>query len=242
MLKIKFLKLLDYILSKKNLKAEEKRHIEAIKKDETQLPENISTDLLIKKLDLITIKGITDEEGYFKEFINTIKNSKQESQTEIFYLLKEKQVSCLHKLKSTETWEWLGGEDLLIYIFEKDKISEVVLNTNNTICEIPVNTLFGAKLISNSDKNFSLVTCRCVPGFLPEYYQNPTSEELNYFFKVYPNYKNIITELMPETILKTSKKTNNIIQPIFQFFTCCIGMKKNKEEQIPLIDSSKNNR
>lgn len=235
MLKIKFLKILDEILSREYLKGEERKLINIIREESTQLPEKVSTNIVIEKLGLMMIKGITDEDGYFKEFINTINNDSQESQTEIFYLLKDKQVSCLHKLQTTETWQWLGGEDLSIYIHENGIISEIILNADNATHVIPANTLFGAKLTSNSQENFSLVTCKCIPGFLPEHYQNPTSEDLKKLLSI-PGYKQVIEELTP----KVSKK-NNIIVSILQFFTCCIGVKKN-EEQTPLINTSQNNR
>ena len=96
---IDFFKKLDKITLNQNLKAE----IEILKsslkdKDPSEI---ISADILIKELGLITIKGITDEDGYFKEFVNTIYNDHQESQTEIVYLLKGKQVSCIHMLYTT---------------------------------------------------------------------------------------------------------------------------------------------
>lgn len=234
MKKKEFLTLLDEILAREYLKEEEKACIKTIKKNATELPEKISTDILIEKLGLITIKGITDEDGYFKEFINTINNENLESQTEIFYLLIGKQVSCLHKLQTTETWQWLGGEDLSIYSYENGIISEVILNADYATHKIPANTLFGARLTSNNEENFSLVTCKCIPGFLPKHYQNPTSEELKKLLSI-PDYKQVIEELTP----KVSKK-NNIFLSIFQFFTCCIGVKKNGE-QAPLINTPQNN-
>lgn len=232
MLKIEFLEILNKIYTREFLKEEERKLINTIRENGSQLPEKITTDVLIEKLGLVIIKGVTDEDGYFKEFINTINNDiQEESQTEIFYLLKGKQVSCLHKLQTTETWQWLGGDDLLIYILKNNKIFEILLNSDNPTHEIPANTLFGAKLTSNSEENFSLVTCKCVPGFLLEHYQNPTSEELEKFLRI-PEYKQVVEELTP----KVSKK-NNIILSIFQFFTCCIGVKKT-EEQTLLIDPS----
>ncbi|TLY48590.1 MAG: cupin domain-containing protein [Gammaproteobacteria bacterium] len=239
MLKKDFLKILDEILSRKYLKEEEKNRLEAIKESEKQLPEEIFTDQLITKLDLITIKGVTDEDGYFKEFINTIDDNGQESQTEIFYLLKEKQVSCLHKLNTTETWRWLEGEDLSLYVFIKDKMSEIVLNAANPFYTIPKNTLFGAKLKSNTNENFVLVTCKCVPGFILEHYQNPTSEDLKKFLSV-PSYEQVIKELTP-----TKKSDGIFIQPFIQFiqfFKCCIGVKQmnQSENQALLIDPSQN--
>lgn len=233
MLKTEFLKILDNVLNREHLKEEERKLIKTLKKNATQFPDKISTDILIEKLGLQDLSKVTDEKGYFKEFINTnnLENGEIESQTEIFYLLAGKQVSCLHKLQTTETWQWLGGKELSIYIHENGIISEIILNTDNATQVIPANTLFGAKLTSNNEENFSLVTCKCVPGFLPEHYQNPTDNDLKKLLNI-PGYKKIIEELTP----KISKK-NNIFSPIFQFFTCCIGVKQS-EEQTLLIDPS----
>lgn len=231
--KTKFLEILNQIFqSKANLLLtdEKKRFEETIKNIE--LFDQITADRLIKHLGLITIKGITDEDGYFKEFVNTIKNDEIESQTEIFYLLKGKQVSCLHTLDTVETWRWLGGDDVLIFILEKDKISQICLNANNLICTIPKNTLFGAKLASNNNENFVWVTCTCKPGFVPEYYKNPSSEELDFFTKTHPNYDQIIKELTP----KNSSK--NIMQSIIQFFSCCSKDRQQNGEQTPLISQT----
>src|ERR1043165_2598853 len=150
--KTKFLEILNKILSNGNLVKKEKEHLESIKETADLLPEEILVDLLIEKLGLITIKGVTDEDGYFKEFVNTINNNEQESQTEIFYLLKGKQVSCLHTLDTTETWNWHGGKEIYIFIFKKDqKPEKITLNETNPIYTIEKNTLFGAKIATLRD-------------------------------------------------------------------------------------------
>ena len=237
--KIKFLQILDKILLNKNLIEKEKGRLVAIKQNCNELPEEISSDLLIEKLDLITIKGVTDEDGYFKEFVNTTDNMERESQTEIFYLLKGKQVSCLHALETTETWNWLGGKEISIFKFKNQELEEITLNETNLSHTIEKDILFGAKLTNSIEENdFAIVTCLCKPGFVPKYYKNPSPEELSNLFKTYPNYEEIINELTP----KTSNTKKNIWQSIFQFFTCCIGIKKNEDEQIdPLINSIQNN-
>lgn len=232
-----FLAVLDQILTNENLLEKEKNIIENIKKNHNDLPKKITADIIIYQLGLITIKGVTDEDGYFKEFVNTIKDAETESQTDIFYLLKEKQVSCLHALETTETWKWLGGDDILVFILEKNKISEIRLNHENITCTIPENTFFGAKLSSNNNENFSWVTCTCKPGFIPQYYRNPSPEELADFFKTYPDYKQIITELSP----KISKNNNSIVQPIIQFFNCCTDIKQTEEQKPLIINQPQNN-
>ncbi len=259
MLKIRFLEILDEILSRKYLKEEERIHIESIKENATQLPEKISTDILIEKFGLITIKGVTSEDGYFKEFINTKNNENLESQTEIFYLLKGKQVSCLHALETTETWTWLGGKEISIYILNDQQPMEVItLNKDHLQHTIEKGTVFGAKIKDlTNDNDFVIVTCLCKPGFdVEKHYKEPSLEKINDFCAIYPKDSEVIRELTsknnenlceihPNTseVIEavTSKNNKTLIQSLIQFFTCCIGVKKN-EEQAPLINTSQNNR
>lgn len=238
--KINFLEKLNQILLNENLVEKEKERLERVIKHSDLLPEDISANILIEKLDLETIKGVTDEDGYYREFVNTIDNEDQESQTEIFYMLKSKQVSCLHALNTFETWHWLGGEDVLIFIFNKNNVSEIRLNADMPKYTIPANTIFGAKLFSNDSENLSWITCKCIPGFVPELYKNPSPEDLECLFETYPHYKQVIKELTPE-----NSKNNSIKRSLIHFFTCCfscIGIKKIEEhEQTPLINPPRNN-
>ncbi|MDD4892940.1 MAG: cupin domain-containing protein [Candidatus Rickettsiella isopodorum] len=200
--------------------------------------DEITAERLIKHLDLKTIKGITDEDGYFKEFVNTIVKNERESQTEIFYLLKGKQVSCLHSLDTTETWHWLDGKEISIFIFKAQGLEKINLSEKNPLHTIDKNTLFGAKITNLRDDNdYALVTCLCKPGFVPKHYCNPSKEEIYTLLKTYPEENQTIQELTP----KISTTNKNIFQSIFKIFTCCIGVKKN-EEQTPLINPSQTNR
>lgn len=236
--KNEFLKILEQILSNRVLLEEEKQRLKNINENQDLLNEHeqITAEVLINKLDLKNINTVTEEDGYFKEFVNTIDNNEQENQTEIFYLLKGKQVSCLHILDTTETWRWLGGKEISIFIFKKQELEKITLNETNPCHTIEKGTLFGAKISNLEDDNdFSIVTCLCKPGFvLKEHYKTPSKEEVDILFK---NYPELIKELTP----KISNSNKNVFQSIIQFFTCCIGVKKN-EEQAPLINSSHNSR
>lgn len=240
MLKIKFLEILNKILTKEYLKEEVRMLINIIIENEIQLPEEISTNILIEKLGLTDLSKVTDEKGYFKEIINTnnLENGEIESQTEIFYLLKGNQVSCLHSLDTTETWNWIGGKDISIYCFNKQgSVETITLNESYSEHTIEKNTLFGAKIANFIDENdFGIVTCLCKPGFVAEaHYSRPSSHDINILVKAHPQLKSIIEELTPII----SKNKNNIIQSILQFFTCCIGVKQSEEETL-LINSSRN--
>lgn len=168
----------------------------------------ISADLLIKELALRPLSEVTDEGGFFIEFLKNL----EPSQTEIYYLMKEKQISCWHSLDTNETWEWVGGCDVLIFTLSENGVKEIVLNKKNPLFTIKAGTLFGAKnnITKNSD-DFGLVICACKPGFIPDYYKNPSPQELkklNEFYKQYLSLEiewkrkaAIIKELMPDKIL-----------------------------------------
>ncbi len=235
--KTDFLKILDQLLSNQNLLEKEKQRFKNIREKRAPLNEEITAAMLIDVLNLVNLNTVTDEDGYFKEFVKVIDQEGTITETEIFYLLKDKQVSCLHKLKTTETWYWLAGNPLFLFIFSENQVFEIILNADNPTYTISENTLFGAKIVSNNDGNFSWVTCKCTPGFVSEFYQNPSPNELNTLFKTYPDHQQIIHELTPKN--KKLNASKNILQSIFQFFTCCIGVKKN-EEQKSLINSPDN--
>lgn len=234
--KIKFLEILEKIISE-NKTLKEKECLENIKKDIFSSNEEITAVELIKKLDLIHLNTVTNEDGYFREFINTIDNNEQESQTEIFYLLKGKQVSCLHSLDITETWRWIGGKEISIFIFKEKKPEKIILNESNPSTIIEKGALFGAKINNLEDDNeFVLVTCLCNPGFVPEHYKKPSLKELDSLLKTYPSYKQVIKELAPEI-----SKSNNITPLIARFFPCCINIKKKEDKQIEsLLDPLQN--
>ncbi|MFZ0219082.1 MAG: cupin domain-containing protein [Candidatus Aquirickettsiella sp.] len=228
-----FLNKLDQIFINENLLEKEKNYIKNIKENEDQLPNQITADVLIARLGLITIKGITDEDGYFKEFINTIDKDEIESQTEIFYLLKGKQVSCWHSLKVTETWNWLGGKEISLFIVTGQEIKEVLLNETNSSFTIAERTLFGAKITNPTDNNnFGWVTCLCKPGFEREKYINPTSKEIGNLTQTYPERNALIHELTPKT--SDNNKTKRSIFQYFRSFCCNNGEQNN--EQTPLIN------
>jgi predicted cupin superfamily sugar epimerase len=237
--KINFLAILDQILSNENLLEEEKTRIENIKENKKELPEKLTANRLIKHLDLITIKGVTDEDGYFKEFVKIIDQEGTITETEIFYLLKEKQVSCLHSLDTTETWRWLGGKEISIFIFTKQEAKEIILSETNPSHTIEKGTLFGAKITNLTDDNdFGMVTCKCTPGFVLEHYKSPSKEEIDTLSKTYPNHGQIIKELTPN-ISNTSK---NLMQSIMSLFSCCTSLEKSEEQTPLIIASTQNNR
>lgn len=226
--KVKFLEIVQQVYKNKNLKNEEKKLFEKIINNEDQLLEEVTAETLIKGLGLIDIKTITNEEGHFKEFVNTINDNEIKSETKIFYLLKDKQVSCLHALNTTETWTWLAGNAISLFVNTKQELKEIILNKNNPSFTIEKGSIFGAKITASKNNDFGLVICHCEPGFEKEHYINPTSEQIDNLYKSYPKYNTVIDELKP----KIPEKNKN-------FFTHR-GKTEKIEEQTPLINSPKN--
>lgn len=256
MLRKEFLNTVQEIINSK--KEEEEKRYEKIIEHMSLLSkcEKITGDILEKELALKELPTVINEEGYFKEFIKITDQKGTITETEIFYLLKGKQVSCLHTLETTETWTWLGGEEISLFVATEQEFKPIILNKNNSTYIIEKGTLFGAKINNHkNDNDFGLVTCLCKPGFIPKHYSNPTLKELDSLKKKYPEYKSVIDELTPkefknpnnmnkatssdESIYNNSK--NNFIRSAFLFCAQCIGIKKN-EEQTPLINSPQNNR
>lgn len=251
--KLEILNRLNEIIESKEI--EEKNRLERIIKYINPLNEHkkITAKILINELYLEKIT--TNEDGYYREFVNTIKDTNVESQTEIFYLLETNQVSCLHSLKTTETWTWLGGVPISIFIFKNFELEKITLNKTKPIYTIEEGLLFGAKLNDlNDDNDFGLVTCLCKPGFVPEHYSNPTADELK---KLQDKYGSIIDELTPKILKKPiytdesissdapiyKNPKNNFMQSMLSLFTSCIRVKKNEnEEETSLINLPQNNR
>ncbi|KAF5282953.1 hypothetical protein FQR65_LT14153 [Abscondita terminalis] len=220
MLREEFSNVVEKIIDPKT--EEEKKRVEKIIKYINLLNEDekITAEILEEKWDLKKLNSVTNEDGYFKEFVKISDQEGTVTETEIFYLLKGKQVSCLHTLETTETWTWLGGEEISLFISTKQELKEIILNENNSTYCIEKGTLFGAKINNQkNDNDFGLVTCLCKPGFLPEHYKNPSPEEINNLCITYPNHEQVIKMLAPE-----SKNSKNFIQSLFQFFICCIDL------------------
>ena len=114
------------------------------------------------------------EGGYYAEtyrssetILNKIGNLRNTS-TAIYFLLKDNDVSHLHRIQSDELWFFHQGEPLEILYIQDGKVSSIVLGNNLLNGEvpqamIPSNVWFGSKLKNN--KGYALVSCTVAPGF-----------------------------------------------------------------------------
>lgn len=116
--------------------------------------------------------------------------------TSIYFLLKGKEVSHLHRIKSDEIWAFHAGGALNIHVISPDGNYEVLklgLNVENDEKPqqiVKAGSWFGATLSNGSA--YSLVGCMVAPGFDFADFELAKRKEL---IALYPDYQNIIMEL-----------------------------------------------
>lgn len=174
------------------------------------------------------------EGGFYHEFIRT------DDQTVIFYLLPKNAISGWHSLKNTkEEIKLILGEELIIEKIAADgiwKSKEKVKRNENVIIEkSEVSDEFGVWFGIYTHGEYGLVTCKCTGPFEFNKFKIVDKESLNKFHTRNPEHKYIIDKLTPENL----KEKTNFLRSLFQFFTCCTGVKQS-EEQTLLIDPSQN--
>jgi uncharacterized protein len=170
--------------------------------------EKLTASDIISLLNLQELDTVTDEDGYFTEFVNTnvqtegVNPQLQNTRTKIFYLMNKEQVSCLHILDIEEKWQWIQGSAVSLYLFHENSIKAVTLDEKTQEYTIPKNTLFAAKNVDIT--NFSLVTCECRPGFHPQHYKIPSNDQLKDLFLHHQNDLAIakLLKLLTPRILK----------------------------------------
>ena len=99
--------------------------------------------------------------------------------TSIHYLLSGKDFSSWHRIKSDETWFFHLGCDVLIHLFDENKLLQTIqlgLESKNLQTTIPANTWFSAKPLSA--ESFCLVSCAVAPGFEFSDFEIAQREEL----------------------------------------------------------------
>lgn len=160
-------------------------------------------DYWIEKLNL----ELHPEGGYFREVyrsdeniaMNALSNrynGNRSFSTSIYFLLKGKQISRFHRIKSDETWHFYQGTTLKLFVLGKDgTLTTRLLGNNfeegeNLQFTIPRNNWFGGKVV---DKNsFSLLGCTIAPGFHFDDFELGEKQKL---MEKFPNHVNLIEEL-----------------------------------------------
>jgi len=159
-------------------------------------------DFYIERLKLIP----HPEGGYYREVYRSeemIKNNALPGyyngdrffSTSIYFLLKGKQKSNLHKLKSDEIWHFYNGSPLKLYIInKKGELSGIKLGRNAGKGEmfqyiIEKGQWFCAEVIDK--KSYSLIGCTVSPGFDFSDFELGKRKKL---IKIFPGYKKLIND------------------------------------------------
>jgi len=120
--------------------------------------------------------------------------------TSIYFLLKGRDISRFHRLKSDETWHFHTGSSLTIHVISpKGKYSEIKLGCDPKKKQalqytVSRNHWFGATV--HNPKGFSLVGCTVSPGFDFADFELADQEEL---LARFPHLARIIRKLTTQT-------------------------------------------
>jgi uncharacterized protein len=150
------------------------------------------------------------EGGFYKSTfssnvtISGVGNIREDNQrklfTSIYFLLRSKDISHFHRLKSDELWYYHGGSSLTIHVIdESGEYKEMKLGLNIEEGEVPQvlvskNTIFGSSLME--EDTFSLVGCMVSPGFDFEDFELFSQNEL---LELYPQHEEIIRKMAYES-------------------------------------------
>ena len=131
----------------------------------------MNKETIIKKLAL----SPHPEGGWYREFyknnaVGKFKTNEKVASTQIYYLMSTDSFSHLHRLTSSEIWNFHFGSSVNIHFLDIGRVNThklgLDLNKNELPCIIcPEDTWFAAEPIANSDFDFSLVSCNVSPGF-----------------------------------------------------------------------------
>jgi uncharacterized protein len=88
--------------------------------------------------------------------------------TAIYFLLRSRDRSLFHRIKSDELWHFHAGTSLSLYVLYNHALSIYKLGPNPEKGEslqvvIPANSWFGAKV--NDENSYTLSGCTVAPGF-----------------------------------------------------------------------------
>lgn len=116
--------------------------------------------------------------------------------TAIYYLLRGKEKSHLHRIQSDEIWFFHIGEPVEIFWIEKGEIQKAVLGNRIDRGEapqiiIPAKTWFGAQIADS--QGFSLMSCTVSPGF------NFLDFELGYRDELIATYPHLLDTIVEFT-------------------------------------------
>jgi len=147
------------------------------------------------------------EGGFFKEIyrsetklseksLPTRYSGNRDAVTSIYYLLKGKEISKFHRLKSDEIWHYFTGSPLTIHIltntgtYQKVTLGPDIEKNMSFQCVIRHDQWFGATV--DDPSFFTLVGCTVAPGFDFNDFELANKIDL---IKQYPSHSDIINRL-----------------------------------------------
>lgn len=141
------------------------------------------------------------EGGYYAETYRSpleVTNSEGNSRaasTAIYFLLKDKDKSHFHRIKSDELWFFHQGVPLEIISIQNGQLHSIILGNDIAAGQqaqamIPADTWFGSRL--KDGEGYALVSCTVAPGFDFSDFELAGREEL---IQEFPHLQEMITEL-----------------------------------------------
>ncbi|MFM7023605.1 MAG: cupin domain-containing protein [Flavobacteriales bacterium] len=144
------------------------------------------------------------EGGHFREVYRAAEmHGDRNIATSIYFLLKNGEVSHLHRLTADELWYYHAGQALRVTVIDKSgKLIEHFVGPDLEKGQqlqliIPAGSIFGSEVIGVQN-DFSLVGCMVSPGFDFRDFELFTTSSL---LQIYPQYEQQIKRLTKEKYL-----------------------------------------
>lgn len=107
------------------------------------------------------------EGGFYRETYRAKKrlSDGKAASTAIYFLLRSRDVSHLHRIESDELWHFYAGSDLEIICLQKNRAAlKIKLGPNGPFqAVVPAGVWFGARVLKKN--SYALVGCTVAPGF-----------------------------------------------------------------------------
>ncbi len=116
--------------------------------------------------------------------------------TSIYFLLRDDEVSALHRIKQDELWHFYAGSALTVHVIDPTgcyapiRMGAEPEAGQRLQALVPGGSLFGASV--DGGQGYALVGCTCIPGFDFADFEMPARAEL---LERYPRHREIIVRL-----------------------------------------------
>ena len=154
-----------------------------------------------KLIELLSLEPLSSEGGFFRETYRSLTamgagDDQRSLATAIYYLLKEGEVSRLHRIKADETWHFYLGDPVELYLFKEDGICEKKILGNaiergeSPQVTVPAGSAQGARLKAGG--KFALMGTTVYPGFDFKDFDLCGRDEMT---AAYPAHEEIVSSL-----------------------------------------------